>query len=461
MPLLSVLSMISESWCDMKIQELSHILQQNGIVGAGGAGFPTYAKLSDKADIILMNCAECEPLLKLHRQLLKEYAQEIMKAFALIAETVGAKQAIIGIKEEYKSTIDAIEAYIDDFPQMSIHMLPGVYPMGDETVLIYEATGRVVRPGGLPIECGVAVFNVETLYNVYRAVWENHPVTDKCVTIVGEVEHPITVRVPIGMRIKEVVDMAGQITTEDPVYLLGGPMMGGFGSCYQPITKTTNAVIVLPGEHPLVYRKRIDVSNALRRAASACCQCQTCTDLCPRHALGHPIQPHLFMRAAANHDIQSIEPFVDTMFCSSCGLCEMYSCPQGLSPRSIMAEYKAGLRKNGIKPPAKEAKPVKESREYRKVPERRLIARLGLIPYETEALLDSCIREAQEVRVLLSQHIGVPARAVVKNGTNVACGDVIANAAEGLSVNIHASITGTITEITDKYISIRKSLYQK
>ena len=125
MLLLSVLSMISESWCNMKIQELSYILQQNGIVGAGGAGFPTYAKLSDKADIVLMNCAECEPLLKLHRQLLEKYAQEIMRAFALIAETVGAKQAIIGVKEEYKGTIDALEAYIDDFPQMSIHMLPG------------------------------------------------------------------------------------------------------------------------------------------------------------------------------------------------------------------------------------------------------------------------------------------------------------------------------------------------
>lgn len=456
MLLLSVLSMISESWCNMKIQELSYILQQNGIVGAGGAGFPTYAKLSDKADIVLMNCAECEPLLKLHRQLLEKYAQEIMRAFALIAETVGAKQAIIGVKEEYKGTIDALEAYIDDFPQMSIHMLPGAYPMGDETVLIYEATGRVVRPGGLPIECGVAVFNVETLYNVYRAVWENHPVTDKCVTIVGEVEHPITVRVPIGIKIKEVVAMAGQITTEDPVYLLGGPMMGGFGSEYQPITKTTNAIIVLPREHPLVYRKKIDISNALKRASSACCQCQTCTDLCPRHALGHPIHPHLFMRAAANRDIQSIEPFVDTLFCSSCGLCEMYSCPQGLSPRSIMAEYKAGLRENGVKPPVKEAKPVKKSREYRRVPEKRLVARLGLIPYEAEALLDPCIREAVEVRVLLSQHIGVPAKVVVKNGMKVACGDVIACAADGLSVNIHAPIMGIVTEITDKYISIQK-----
>ncbi|MCM1045679.1 MAG: SLBB domain-containing protein [Candidatus Gastranaerophilales bacterium] len=438
----------------MEIAELSRILRENGIVGAGGAGFPTYGKLSDKADTVLMNCAECEPLLKLHRQLLAKHAHEIMKAFALIAETVGAKEAIIGIKEEYQATIRALEEYLGEFPNMRIHKLPGAYPMGDEVVLIYEATGRVVRPGGLPIECGIAVFNVETLYNVYRAVWEQHPVTDKCVTIVGEVERPVTVRVPIGTRIRDVVAMAGQITTADPVYLLGGPMMGGFGTEHQPVTKTTNAVIVLPEDHILVHKKKARFSNSVARAASSCCQCQTCTDLCPRHALGHPIEPHLFMRSAANRDFHDLDPFLNTYFCSSCGLCEMYSCPQGLSPRSMMAEYKGGLRKAGVKPPTVEADPVKESREYRRVPEKRLLARLGLVKYEREAPLDDSVRAAQGVKVLLSQHIGAPAQAAVKAGDQVSCGQMIAAAAEGLSVNIHAPIDGKVTEVTKQYITI-------
>ena len=437
----------------MKIAELSKILRENGIVGAGGAGFPTYGKLSEAADTILLNCAECEPLLKLHRQVLREHAQEIMKAFHLVAETLGAK-AIIGIKSEYKSTIGALEAYIGEYPEMSIHRLPGAYPMGDEVVLIYEATGRVVRPGGLPIECGVAVFNVETMYNIYSAVWENHPVTEKYVSVVGEVEHPITVRVPIGTRIKDVVAMAGRITTEEPVYLLGGPMMGSFGSEYQPVTKTTNAVIVLPEDHTLVLKKRPNITNAIARAASSCCQCRTCTDLCPRHSLGHPIQPHLFMRAAANRDFQSVSPFIDTMFCSSCGLCELYSCPQGLSPRSIMAEYKAGLRKAGIKPPKVEASPVNPAREYRRAPEERLVARLGLLQYDKEAPLDDTLREAKSVRINLSQHIGAPAQAVVASGDMVSAQAVVAKAADGLSVNIHASVAGKVTDVTDKYIEI-------
>ena len=439
----------------MEIANLSKILKENGIVGAGGAGFPTYAKLSDKADTIIMNCAECEPLLKLHRQLLKEHVHEILKAFALIAETVQAKEAIIGIKEEYESTIEALEEYIGEFPMMRIHKLPGAYPMGDEVILIYEATGKVVRPGGLPIECGVAVFNVETVYNVYRAVWENKPVMDKYVSVVGEVEHPITVRVPIGTRIRDVVAMAGKITTANPVYLLGGPMMGNFGEDYLPVTKTTNAVIVLPKDHSLVLRKTGRFATQVARAASSCCQCQCCTDLCPRHALGHPIEPHLFMRAAANKDFSNVETYINTLFCSSCGLCEMFSCPQGLSPRSMMAEFKGIVRKAGIKPPVVQPAPVSTSREYLRGWEGRLLARLGLGDYDKEAELDDVVRSAGEVKIMLSQHIGAPAAACVNVGDQVAAGDVIAKAADGLSVNIHASVSGTVQEVAKGYIIIK------
>lgn len=439
----------------MTIEQLSQILKENGIVGAGGAGFPTYGKLSEKADTIIMNCAECEPLLKLHRQMLKENAREILKAFTLIAETVGAKEAIIGIKAEYESTIVALEEHLEDFPLVRIHKLPGAYPMGDEVVLIYETTGKVVRPGGLPIECGVAVFNVETLYNVYRAVWEKSPVCDKCVTIVGEVANPVTVRVPVGTRIRDLIEMAGGLTVKDPVYLIGGPMMGNFGQDYQPVTKTTNAVIVLPKDHQLVYKKNTSFRTSVARAASSCCQCQTCTDLCPRHALGHPIEPHLFMRSAANQDFSNMDAFLDTMFCSSCGLCEMYSCPQGLSPRSMIAEYKGELRKCGVKPPVVEAEPVKESRSYRRVPEERLAARLGLLKYEKDAPLETDVKKVKAVKIMLSQHIGAPAVSCVKEGDVVQAGDVIASAAKGLSVNIHASITGVVKEVTDKFVMIQ------
>ena len=438
----------------MDMKELGNILQQNGIVGAGGAGFPTYAKLDERAETIILNCAECEPLLRLHRQLLEKYAQEIVDTFHMMGQLVGAKEVVIGIKKAYTKTIDALNAVIGKYPEVRLGLLDEVYPAGDEVVLIYEVTGKVVRPGGIPIESGVAVFNVETVYNVYRAVNQKTPVVDKLVSVVAEVNHPVTVRVPIGTTIEEVVSQAGGVTTKNPVYFIGGPMMGFIGSGSQPVTKTTNAVLVLPEDHLIIQRKRQKTSVDLKRAAACCCQCTMCTDLCPRNLLGHPIQPHLFMRAATCKDVQEPNIFLDTMFCSSCGLCEMYSCMQGLSPRSLMAEYKAGLRANGIKPPKVTAAPVGPEREYRKVPMERLMARLDLTKYNKEAPLDENEVPISKVKVLLSQHIGAPASAMVKQGDKVKRGQMIAQPAKGLSVGIHASIDGVVSEVSEKYIII-------
>lgn len=441
----------------MNIQELSEQLKKYGVVGAGGAGFPTYAKLDERANTILLNCAECEPLLKLHRQLLTKYASEILSTFALIADTVGADTAIVGIKSEYTQAIEAMRSVLGNFPKVRIHELRSVYPMGDEVVLIYECTGRQVRPGGLPIEVGVTVFNVETVFNIWRGMNKGIPVIDKVVSVVGEVEHPVTVRVPIGTPLEEVAAMAGRCTVKDPQYLVGGPMMGRFGSPSDPVTKTTNALLILSSEHYLVRRMKAPVSIDLKRAASVCCQCQMCTDLCPRHALGHPIEPHLFMRSAANRDFQNANAFLNTFFCCSCGLCELYSCPQGLSPRTLITEYKNRLRKEGVKAPANVVpKPVGAWREYRKAPEERLEARLGLTKYDVSAPLDDEVRAVEKVRIRLSQHIGAPAIACVKQGDTVAAGQMIAQPGNGLSVPIHASINGLVTEVTQLYIEIRK-----
>lgn len=441
----------------MEIKDLKELLRESGIVGAGGAGFPTYAKLDERAETILLNCAECEPLLKLHRQLLKEHAHEIMKTFSMVADTVQASRGIIGIKGEYKETIQALKQFIGEFPKLSIKLLDSAYPMGDEVVLIYEATGKVIRPGGLPIEAGVAVFNVETMYNIYRAVEYGAPVTDKVVSVVGEVEHPISVRVPIGCKIEDVVALAGEVTTKEPVYFIGGPMMGFIGSGDMPVTKTTNAVIVLPKGHQVVQRKMSNASLELKRAASSCCQCETCTSLCPRHALGHPIEPHLFMRSAANQDFQNIGVFLNTFFCCSCGVCEMYACPQGLAPRTLIAEYKGGLRAAGIKPPADVVPaPVKTSREYRKVPEFRLAARLGLSRYDVPAPLQDETVGMPGVVVKMSQHIGAPATPVVSVGDMVKTGDLIGTPANGLSVALHASIDGKVAAVDKNAVTIQR-----
>ncbi len=441
----------------MELKELSSILQQSGIVGAGGAGFPTYAKLNENAKTIILNCAECEPLLRLHRQLLEKNAREIVETFYMMGQTMGSKDIVIGIKKAYKKAIEALNSVIGDYEGVRLGLLDEVYPAGDEVVLIYEVTGKVVRPGGIPIECGVAVFNVETVYNVYRAIKKNTPVVDKLVSVVAEVNHPVTVRVPIGCSMDEVVKLAGGQTVENAVYFIGGPMMGRIGSSTEPVTKTTNAVLVLPKDHIIIQKKKRKASIDLKRAAASCCQCTMCTDLCPRNRLGHPIEPHKFMRAATCKDMQDTNIFVNTLFCSSCGLCEMYSCMQSLSPRSLMADYKAGLRAAGVRPPQDVIpKPVGKEREYRKVPMERLMARLDLTKYNKEAPLNNEVVDMEKVRILLSQHIGAPAVAIVKAGDKVERGQMIAEPGKGLSTAIHASISGTVVEVNDKYVVIEK-----
>lgn len=441
----------------MQIQELAKIIRECGIVGAGGAGFPSYAKLNEKADTIILNCAECEPLLRLHRQVLEKYAYEIMSALTEIAKAVGADNIIIAVKKNYTGAIQRIQANLDAFKNIKIGFLPEVYPAGDEVIAIYETTGRVVPPGKLPISVGVTVFNVETVFNIYRAISENIPVTHKYVTVAGEVKKPTTLRVPLGMTVKDAVGLAGGALTEDCVYLIGGPMTGKIGGPYDVVTKTTNAILVMPKEHYIIKKRKSNISVEMKRAMASCCQCRLCTDMCPRYLLGHPIEPHMFMRNATSGITRDTNTYLNTMFCSQCGLCDFYSCSQGLSPKSLMGACKNELRKNGALPPENpKVTAVKKERNYRRVPTKRLVSRLGLSKYNVAAPLEEKEVLSDEYKILLSQGIGAPAVPTVKKGDKVTLGQKIADYSEDkLGVSLHASADGTVKDITDKFILIK------
>lgn len=439
----------------MTINELKLTLKNSGVVGAGGAGFPSYAKLSDKADTILLNCAECEPLLKLHRQVMQVYANEILTALDTVRETVGAKGAIVAIKPSYKKAVDAVKALLGNFKNIEIGFLPEVYPAGDEVVTIYETTGRVVPAGKIPIEVGVTVFNVETILNAYYAITKGAGVTHKYITVTGAVKNPITLRVPLGITVKEVIDLAGGPTIKEYALINGGPMTGGIVTESDVITKTSNAILVLPPDQYVIKKRTSNPSISLKRAMSACCQCRMCTDLCPRNLLGHPIEPHKFMRNVSSGTTNDIKPYLGTFFCSSCGLCEMYSCFQGLNPRTLIGIVKGSLRKGGIPIPEVTEAPVKEERRGRYILKSRLTARLGLSEYNRPAPLDEREYKPKSVKILLGQHIGKPAEAIVKMGDTVKAGDMIAAPDENaLGAAIHSSINGMVTEVTDKYIVV-------
>ncbi|MBQ9131041.1 MAG: SLBB domain-containing protein [Clostridia bacterium] len=440
----------------MELHQLSEIMRNAGDVGAGGAGFPSYAKLNMAADTIILNCAECEPLLKLHRQVLSRYAREIMMTLQEIADTLQADSVIIAIKPTYTKAVAAVKAHLHEFSKIRISLLPEIYPVGDEIITIYETTGRVVAPGSLPITVGCVVYNVETIYNVYRAWKENAPVTHKYLTIAGEIKHPCTLRVPLGVTFGELIEMAGGETAPDTALICGGPMTGRIATKKDVVTKTTNAILVLPKDLAVIQKRISPISLEVKRAMAACCQCRMCTDLCSRGLLGHPIEPHRVMRAVAGGIATDGKAFLDTFACSSCGLCEMYACGQGLSPRSIIGEIKGLLRQNGVTPPkGVQPAPVHSARDERRVPMYRLISRLGLTRYDVDApLLDVEIRTAS-AKVMLAQCIGTPATACVAVGDTVKQGQLIGTyQTEKLGTSVHAPFDGKIARITDRFIVI-------
>lgn len=440
----------------MDIKALSDILKNAGVVGAGGAGFPSYAKLNDKADTIILNCAECEPLLKLHRQVLEYHAEDIVFALETVKNVLKADRVIIAIKPHYKDALEAAEEAIEGKEGFSIGLLPEIYPAGDEVVTIYETTGRVVPAGQLPISVGCVVYNVETMLNAAYAIKENKGVTYKYITVAGEVKKPSTLKVPLGMTYGEIVELCGGATIENPVIFAGGPMTGFISSKRDVVTKTSNAILVLDENQYIIKKRTTPVSISLKRAMSACCNCMMCTDLCSRNLLGHPIDPQKFMMNVTGGVTKDVKPYIDSFFCCSCGICEYYACFQGLSPTTLLGMTKGKLKKAGVQIPKDiETKEVHKLREFRTVPITKLVRHLGLVKYDVECPLDDTLVKADSVKIKLSQHIGAPATPCVKVGDTVNVGDVIANAPDGLGVNIHASISGKVTEVTDAHIKIK------
>ena len=440
----------------MNLDDIKKALLDGGVVGAGGAGFPTYAKLSDQAETIILNAAECEPLIKVDRQLLVEYTNEICAGMQMLTEAMGAKEGVIAVKKSYTASIEAINSCIGQYDKVRVHILPDIYPAGDEVITIYEVTGKVVAQGQIPITQGCVVVNVETVLNIYKKVTSGENVTTKFLTVAGLVKNPVTLHVPIGISVKDAVTLAGGTTTDDFVMIMGGPMTGRICGMNDIVTKTTKAILVLPPSCPPVAKRQRTNRLDIRNAMSVCSQCSMCTMLCPRNLIGQAIKPHEFMRAIANGTTYDVDPFLNSFFCVSCGLCEMYSCHQDLSPRRLLDAYKGGLRAKGVKPPVREMKPVNSLRQERRVPEHRLVNRLGLHHFDVPAPMQSYNGDFKEVKLMMRQNLGAPCSAIVKVGDVVTVGQPIACPPEGaLGTSIHASINGTVTAVTENFVTIK------
>ena len=440
-------------------KNLIDIISQSGIVGAGGAGFPTHVKVNAQAEYVIINGAECEPLLRVDQQLMAIETEKILKAVKLVMEQVGATKGVIALKGHYHDAIDSFNRLLGGYEGISLHLLPNFYPAGDEQITVYEVTGRIVPEGGIPLMVGCIVSNVETMLNIYNAYYNDEPVTDSYVTFAGEVKNHVTMKLPIGMTVAEALELAGGVTVKGPyVVINGGPMMGKHVPLDSKITKTTKGLIVLPEDHKLIQDVKMDITQMLHQAKAACCHCSMCTEVCPRNLIGHSIAPHKTIRFASYGSLcdGSDTPMI-AFLCSECRLCQ-YACIMNLQPWKVNHELKGIMAKQGIrnslnnKPDA-----VHPMREYKRFPIKKLITDLGLKTYKVAAPMTELTKEIDHVSIPVAMHIGAPAVPCVNVGDAVARGDVIAKPAEGkLGACIHASISGTVKAIADGCITIEK-----
>ena len=435
--------------------ELKEIMREAGIVGAGGAGFPSYAKLADGADTLVINGAECEPLLYTDYILLQKEMPMVLEGIRAVLEYAKISRALLCVKDHTAKRLRLTDGTkLAD--RIILKTLPDVYPMGDEISLIYQSTGRVVKPGNLPITAGVIVYNVETLYNVAQMLKRSAPVTEKWLTIAGDVPEAIVVKVPIGISVAELFERNSIIVPEGYTVLDGGPSMG---KVIDPetavVTKTTKGLLILPDSCEAVASKFIDGEKSVARAETACCQCTRCTDMCPRALLGYPIEPHKMVRTAKS--AVSIMPamVLTATLCCGCGICESLACCQGISPKAVINEYKALLAKNKLRYVDKKGVSPAPEREWRMVPSERWASVLGVAKYDKVAKYVG-EQTYEKAEILLSQHIGAPSVPCVADGDVVNKNDKIAEAAEGLSLPQYAPISGRVTVFDGLKIVIEK-----
>ena len=430
-------------------------VKRSGVVGAGGAGFPAWKKLSARAEYVIANGSECEPLIRVDQQLMTRYACELVEGMRLAMEATGAKKGIIALKNKYHRAVTALEGCAAR-GDIAIHLLDNYYPAGDEQALVCDVTGRIVPEGGIPLDIGVVVQNVGTLINIRRAR-DGRAVTHRWLTVTGAVREPKTICVPVGTSVADVLRAAGGPLVAPYAVIDGGPMMG-VESC-GVARKTTTSLIVLPEDHKLIRYKRKDIAYDVKIARSACEGCRFCTDLCPRFLLGHTLEPHAIMGAVAYQSAEEIDPRVvaQAYLCCQCGLCGMYACPTMLSPERIIRALAVDLKKAGAKPIHRRPRPTAlPERDYRRSPVPALVERFELGGYEAEAPLVDAPLETGSVRIPLKQHVGVPCVPAVKEGDRVKVGDLIADVPAGaLGAPLHASITGVVSAVGPEGIELR------
>ncbi len=289
-------------------------VKASGVVGLGGAGFPSFVKLSvkdlSKVQTIVINAAECEPYITSDTRTMIDKGEYVFKGISYLKKYMDVHHFIIGIENNKPEAIAKMKELASGDDEVDVCVLPSQYPQGGEKVLVYNTVRRIIPKGGLPLDVGVIVINVTTLASIAEYMENGIPLVEKCITVDGSaVKEPKNVIVPIGMKIEDVLNYAGGLKSEPAKVLYGGPMMGiAVPSLNEPILKNTNAIVAM------------DAKEAAPFKTTACIGCGACMNHCPLR-----LDPKAISRAYKLDDCKALgELCVD--LCMECGCCS-YVCP--------------------------------------------------------------------------------------------------------------------------------------
>lgn len=427
--------------------ELQQRVQNAGVAGMGGGGFPAHLKLRPALDLIIINAAECEPLLHCDYFLLSRHTGEVLEGAAAVAATTGAKEIILAIKRKHRELIRTFEAFSLPCP-FRITRLADEYPSGDEFFVIRQAAGQTLPAGTIPAGRGIFVSNPAT-FRAIRQSLDHIPSTRRYVSIAGAVARPVTTETPVGIPFYHLLALAGGLLDPRNRLLAGGVMMGTLVDEQDAVTKLTSAIIALPPGHPAIREKLQPPARQGLLASSACCQCQRCTDLCSRHQLGHSIEPHRIMRSLGGLPVPRSRLSTG---CSGCGICSLYACPFDLFPRQIIRQIKSASRlpsSGGLPPATAGRRPGMAAG----IPTRRLIQHLGLDAYDLPPLFRELPPFRGRLRISRRQHAGSPAEPVVQAGTTVQAGQLIGIPPAGATgAYLHSPAAGRLIATSPDFI---------
>jgi electron transport complex protein RnfC len=316
----------------LSIPEIMVRIWDKGIVGMGGATFPTHVKMvfprGTKAECLIINGAECEPYVTADHRLMLEKGEEIMIGISIVKSAIGIEKAIIGIENNKPDGIENLQRISSRFPGITVQGLKVKYPQGSEKHLIKSLIGRAVPSGGLPIDVGIVVFNIGTMFAVYEAVQKNKPLIERIVTVTGKsLKNPSNFRVRIGTPVSELIKAAGGFPDNASKIIAGGPMMGkALNTLDVPVTKGMSGLLVLDD----IESKRKPVQNCIR--------CTRCVTVCP---MG--IEPYLIMSMVEKEKCEFLDDchINDCMECGSCS----YICPANRPLLDYIRLGKARLKK--------------------------------------------------------------------------------------------------------------------